>query len=143
VDKIQIVIDTNIFISSLYSRRGYAYELMSQIDSEKFEVNISVPLILEYEDVSKRMVEKLTISEEDIDIVIDYICAIGNRHEIFYLWRPFLKDPRDDMVLELAVAASCEYIVTYNHKDFEGVEDQFGISIVTPEEFLQQIGEQK
>ena len=143
MNKIQIVIDTNIFIGSLYSRRGYAYELMSQIDNEKFEVNISVPLILEYEDVAKRMLDKLAILEEDIDIVIDYICSIGNQNEIFYLWRPFLKDPRDDMVLELAVAANCEYIVTYNHKDFEGVKDQFGKSIVTPDEFLQQIGEEK
>jgi len=143
VNKIQIVIDTNIFIASLYSRRGYAYELISQIDSAKFEINISVPLILEYEDVAKRMLDKLGISKEDIDTVIDYICAVGDQHKIFYLWRPFLKDPRDDMVLELAVAAGCEYVVTYNKKDFEGVEDQFGISIVTPDEFLQQIGAQK
>jgi len=143
MSKIQIVIDTNVFIASLYSRRGFAYDLVSQIDSDKFEVNVSVPLILEYEDVAKRMLDQLEISEEEIDIVIDYICAIGNKQEIFYLWRPFLKDPRDDMVLELAVAASGEYIVTYNKKDFEGVEDQFGISVVTPEEFLRQIGEKK
>jgi len=141
MSEIQIVIDTNIFISSLYSSRGYAHELFSQIDSDKFEINISVPLILEYEDVAKRMLDKLVISEEDVDAVIDYVCSIGNRHEIFYLWRPFLKDPKDDMVLELAVAAGCEYIVTYNQKDFEGVRDQFGIFIVTPKEFFQAIGE--
>ena len=143
MSKIQIVIDTNIFIGSLYSRRGYAYELMSQIDSSDFEMNISVPLILEYEDVAKRMLNKLMITRQDIDAVIDYICSVGNQHEIFYLWRPFLKDPKDDMVLELAVAGSCEYIVTYNQKDFEGVEEQFGILVVTPDEFLRQIGARK
>lgn len=89
------------------------------------------------------MLEELSLTETDIDTVIDYICSISNQHEIFYLWRPFLKDPRDDMVLELAVAASCEYIVTYNRKDFVGVEEQFGISVVTPDEFLQQLGVKK
>lgn len=143
MSKIQIVIDTNIFIGALYSRRGYAYELMSQIDRDDFEINISVPLILEYESVAKRMLKKLRITKEDIDIALDYICSIARPHEIFYLWRPFLKDPKDDMVLELAVASRCDYIVTYNEKDFEGVKEQFGISIVTPDEFLRQIGERK
>ena len=143
MSKIQIVVDTNVFIAALHSRRGYAHEFISQIDSDELQLNISVPLILEYEDVAKRMIEKIALSEQDIDIVIDYLCTIANQHKVFYLWRPFLKDLRDDMVLELAVAASCECIVTYNKKDFEGVEDQFGISIVTPNEFLQQIGEKR
>ena len=143
MSKIRIVIDTNILIAGLYSRRGYAYELISNIDDPQFEVYLSVPLVLEYEDVAKRMARQLGRTEEDIDIVIDYICSIGKLQKIFYLWRPFLKDPRDDMVLELAVAASGEYIVTYNKKDFEGIEEQFGIPIITPEEFLREIGEQK
>lgn len=57
----------------------------------------------------------------------------------FFLWRPFLKDPKDDMVLELAVEAQCEYIVTFNQKDFVG-SDQFGIAVVTPQEFLRKTG---
>lgn len=142
MSKIQIVIDTNIFIASIYSRRGYAYALFSQIDNERFEINLSIPLILEYEDVAKRMTTKFAISSQDIDVIIDYICSIGNKRKIFYLWRPFLKDPKDDMVLELAVMAKCNYIVTYNKKDFEQVKNQFGISIVTPDEFLQEIGTQ-
>lgn len=143
MSKIQIVVDTNVFIAALHSRRGYAHELISQIDSDEFQLNISVPLILEYEDVAKRMLGQIKISERDVDIAIDYICAVANQHEIFYLWRPFLTDLRDDMVLELAVTAGCECIVTYNKKDSEGVEDQFGISIVTPNDFLQQIGKKK
>ena len=60
--------------------------------------------------------------------------------EIFFLWRPFLRDPRDDMVLELAVEAECDAILTYNQRDFAGVE-QFGLRANTPKEFLQEIGE--
>ena len=136
----QVVIDTNILIASLYSRRGYAYALFSQINNGNFGINLSTPLVLEYEDVAKRMVTKLAISIQDIDAIIDYICSVGNQHKVFYLWRPFLKDPKDDMVLELAVAAKCDYIITYNKKDFKHVKSQFGISIVTPDEFIQKTG---
>ena len=65
---------------------------------------------------------------------------MANQREVFYLWRPFLKDARDDMVLELAVGAECNFIVTYNKRDFRGVE-RFGIAVVTPKEFLQKVGE--
>ena len=59
---------------------------------------------------------------------------------MFYLWRPTLRDSNDDLVLELAVAADCDAIVTFNQRDFAGVE-QFGLRVVTPGEFLKEIGE--
>jgi len=136
----QIVIDTNVLVAALRSRRGAAFKLLMLIDSGKFEVNISVPLVLEYEDAAKRLVGKIALTARDIDAIIDYICAVAHRRTIFYLWRPFLKDPKDDMVLELAVTASCDYIVTYNKGDFAGAE-QFGLQVVTAKEFLQNIGE--
>ena len=71
---------------------------------------------------------------------IDYICSVGRGHEIFFLWRPFLPDPKDDMVLELALAAHCDAIVTFNKRDFRGAE-QFGIRLLTPQEFLKALGE--
>jgi predicted nucleic acid-binding protein len=58
---------------------------------------------------------------------------------IYYLWRPHLSDPRDDMVLELAVSAKCDFIVTFNQSDFSGA-DVFGVRILTPKELLQKIG---
>ncbi len=140
MDKPQIVIDTSVVIAALRSRRGAAYKLLTRVDSEKFETNISVPLILEYEDAAKRIVGEVALTARDIDNVLDYLCAVANHRVIFYLWRPFLKDPKDDMVLELAVTSASTYIVTYNQKDFEGAE-QFGIQVVTPKEFLQIIGE--
>jgi predicted nucleic acid-binding protein len=62
-------------------------------------------------------------------------------HHIFYLWRPQLKDPSDDMVLELAVTAGCDYNLTYNVNDFKGSE-KFGIEAITPKVFLEMVGEQ-
>ena len=136
----QIVIDTRVFVAALRSRRGASYKLFALLDSSPFEVNISVPLILEYEDAAKRLIGPIALTARDIDNIIDYICLVANHRTVFYLWRPFLSDPKDDMLLELAVAATCDFIVTYNKHDFEGVE-QFGLRIVTAKEFLQGIGE--
>jgi putative PIN family toxin of toxin-antitoxin system len=140
MSKYQIVIDTNVFIAALRSSRGASYKLLTLIDSGKFEANISIPLILEYEEVAKRLVGPIALSENDIDNILDYICKVAGRWKVFYLWRPFLKDPKDDMILELAITAECNFIVTYNKSDFKGVE-QFGIRAVTAKEFLQEIGE--
>jgi putative PIN family toxin of toxin-antitoxin system len=138
--KRQIVIDTNVIVSALRSRRGASYRLLSLIESEKFEVNISVPLVVEYEDASKRLIGEIPLTASDIDDLIDYICKTANRWLIYYLWRPLLKDPKDDMILELAITAACDAIVTYNKSDFQG-SDRFGIRLITPKEFLEEIRE--
>ena len=138
--KYQIVLDTNVFVAALRSRRGASYRLLTWIGKDKFEANISVPLVLEYESVAKRLVQENIVTEVTIDSILNYMCRTANQKEIFFLWRPTLKDPKDDMVLELAFAASCDYIVTYNKSDFQGVE-KFGIQPVTPKEFLKVIGD--
>jgi predicted nucleic acid-binding protein len=91
--------------------------------------------VLEYEAVAREHARELGLTHSDVDDVIDYLCAVGHRRQIFYLWRPFLPDPRDDMVLEVAVEAGCEMIVTFNLRDFVGVE-QFGLQALTPGQFL-------
>jgi len=136
----QIVIDTNVFVAALRSRRGASYRLLMLVDSGRFVVNVSVPLVLEYEDAAKRFLDQIHLSERDVGDIIDYVCAVARQRAIFYLWRPLLRDPKDDMVLELAVSADCEFIVTYNQRDFVGAEG-FGIRVVTPRAFLREIGE--
>jgi len=136
----QIVIDTNIIYSALRSRRGASYRLLSLLDSSKFETNLSVPLVIEYEDVLLRKIQTLNINESEIGQFLDYLCLVGNWHEVYFLWRPILKDPKDDMILELAVRANCNYIITYNKADFQGV-DTFDIKLATAKEFLQIIRE--
>lgn len=136
----KIVIDTNIIVSALRSRNGFSFDLLSIIDDERFKVFISVPLILEYEDAIKRNKSIIKLSKSDIDAVLDYICLIAEKRKIFYLWRPYLKDPKDDMVLELAVESECDYIISFNKKDFEGIK-KFNLKVLTLKEFLIIIGE--
>lgn len=139
---INIVLDTNVIISAQRSQRGASAKLMSLVDTGRFEIHISVSLTLEYEDVLRRQRSILRLTENDVTDLVDYLCAASHHHQIYFLWRPQLRDPGDELVLELAVAAKSDYIVTYNKKDFVGV-DKFGIVVVTPKEFLQEIGEIK
>ena len=134
----RIVIDTNVLVAALKSRRGASFTLVSVLPSDEFSVAISVPLVLEYEDALKRL-ESSVITEQDIGNFIDFLCKIGQHQEIFYLWRPFLPDPSDDHVLEVAVAAGCDAIVSYNKRDFKGIE-RFGLRVLDPREFLSEIG---
>jgi predicted nucleic acid-binding protein len=97
---------------------------------------------MEYEEVLQRALPQLFVSQAAVDDVLDYLCEIATPHEIFFLWRPFLRDPNDDMVLEVAVKAECDYIITFNQRDFVGIE-QFSLQAVTPGEFLRRIGVMK
>ena len=97
-------------------------------------------LILEYEGAAKRLGREFGLTHADIEDILDYVCSVADLREIHYLWRPILKDPQDDHVLELAVESSAKCIVTYNRRDFLGAE-KFGIKVVTPKEFLKGIGE--
>lgn len=135
----RIVLDTNVLISALRSRHGASYRLLMLLDSASFEPVVSVPLVLEYEAVAKKLVDQTRLTVRDVEAIIDFICAIAVSARVFYLWRAILKDPKDDMVLEAAVAAGCTHIVTFNIRDFVGAE-RFGIKIVTPQEFLAEIG---
>ena len=135
----QIVIDTNVLVAGLRSRRGSAFRLLSLVGTGQFDIHLSVPLVLEYEDVLLRELPHLQVTREAVEDLIDFHCSIATCHPIFFLWRPFLRDPKDDMILELAVKARCDFIVTYNTRDFDGVE-QFNLRTVEPNAFLQHIG---
>lgn len=140
--KPSIVLDTNVIISAQRSKRGASAKLMSLIGTGRFEIHMSVALALEYEDVLHRQSQTLRLSREDVTDLIDALCALSHHHKIYFRWRPQLHDAGDEMVLELAVSARCSHIVTYNQKDFVGAE-KFGLKVVTPKVFLQEIGEQK
>jgi len=86
------------------------------------------------------MIGEIALSKKEIDDILDFVISNSNHWQIYYLWRPQLKDPSDDMVLELAVTANCNYIITYNVNDFKGIEN-FGIKAMTPKEFLEMVGE--
>ena len=137
--KPQIVIDTNVVVAAQRSKRGASSKLLSLLGTDRFDLHVSVPLVVEYEGVITRQRHELGLTEEDVAAVVDSLCALAIRHKIYFLWRPYLRDAKDEHVLELAVAARCDYIITFNKDDFRGVE-QFGIHVIGPKEFLEKIG---
>jgi putative PIN family toxin of toxin-antitoxin system len=136
---VQIVLDTNVLIAGLRSRRGASFRLLSLIPQQLFQINLSVAIVLEYEAVAKRMAPSIGLTHDDVDTLLDYLCTVANHCQVFFLWRPLLADPADDFVLELAVAAGCRYIVTHNVRHFQGI-GHFGVDAMTPKAFLEQIG---
>lgn len=136
----QVVIDTNVLLAALRSQRGASHRLLRLLGDVRWQMNLSVPMLLEYEDVLKRPDAGLSLSTGEIEDILDFICAEANLREIFYLWRPVLPDPKDDFVLELAVESQSDFIITFNVRDFVGVE-KFGMAAITPQEFLRKLGE--
>ena len=134
----RVVLDTSVLVAGVRSRRGASFEVLSRLGNGTFGVAVSVSLVLEYEAALLRHVAESALDEDDVRDLIDYVCDVAIRQKIFFLWRPFLRDPGDDLVLELAVAAQCEAIVTHNVRDFRGIE-QLGVRVLTPGEFLQEL----
>ena len=134
----RVVLDTNVLVSALRSRRGAAWRLVQRVGTSAFEHVLSVALILEYEAVCKRPGAGLRVTPEVIDDVLDYLAATGRQQPIHFVWRPTLPDPADDHVLDLAVAAGAS-IVTYNRRDFAPAA-RFGVAVLTPQRFLEQLG---
>lgn len=135
----RLVIDTNVLIAALRSPSGASFQMLQLIGRGYFETCVSVPLVLEYESVAKREAAHLLVSLEDVDDLLDYICQVSWRTEIFYTWRPQLRDPDDEMVLELAISSHSDGIVTFNKRDFAGAE-RFGLRLLNPVELLREIG---
>ena len=129
------MIDTNVLVSALRSSSGASYQILLAADRGDFEVALSVPLLAEYDDVAGRSDVGITIPADAVDAVIGRIAQIAHKQSIYYLWRPILPDPKDDMVLELGIAAGASHIVTFNRGDFRPASE-FGISVVQPSEFL-------
>lgn len=138
----RVILDTNVLVAALRSDIGASYALVSQLPSERFQMALTVPLYLQYQDVLTRP-EHMTgaSSRDDILNFLRYLCSIAHRQRVFFLWRPWLKDPKDDMVLEAAVASQSRYIITHNLRDFTGsrIEESFGIVPMRPREFFHRL----
>src|SRR5690349_14507086 len=117
-----VVIDTNVVVAAFRSRRGASFALLERVGTGQFEIVVSVPLVLEHADALSRQLSFTGLEESDVNDLLDYLCAVGRRQPIFFPWRPYLPDPKDDLVLEAAVAGGCDGIVAFNVRHFAGVE---------------------
>ena len=133
--KYRAVIDTNVLHAGLYSASGASFQILRLIERGRVIPILSTTLLFEYEEVLKRNQRMLGLSDRAANDVLDGLCARGESRKIHFLWRPYLSDPKDDHILELAVAAGAADIVTHNVKDFAQAS-ALGVRIVTPAKLL-------
>ena len=132
------ILDTCVLVSALRSKEGASHRVLQAVLAGKIRLALSVALAIEYEEVCLRPGLIPALDSAQIVKVIDGLCSLSQHQRIFYTWRPFLPDPDDDLVLELALAAGAPFIITQNFKDFRGSES-LGIRIVTPAQALTSI----
>ena len=137
----RVVLDTNVMVAAALSERGASRQLLLRVVDGLLDGAISVALMLEYEAVLKRP-ENLELSKltpEDVDVILDQVAASMEHVEIFYLWRPMLRDTGDDMVFETAVNGHADVTATFNIGDFGDAPKRFGIEVIRPGDLLRRL----
>ena len=103
------------------------------------EIGLSVALAIEYEAVSMRKEHLVAgaVSAADALVVVDALISVAVPIETHFRWRPQLRDPDDEMVLEVAVNGGAAAIVTFNRKDFAPAASHFGLDVLSPSQALE------
>ena len=135
--QMRVVLDTNVLVAAARSRNGASFALLAALRRDRFRLLASVPLFLEYEAVLKRP-EQLAAGQRSLTMVDAFLDALGLRLEpitMFYLWRPQLRDAKDEMVLETALNGRADALVTFNVGDFHAAA-KFDLPVIDPAAFL-------
>ena len=135
-----IIVDTNVWDAALRSPSGASHFILRNVLTGSIKAGASTTLFLEYDDVLKRPdhLRASKLSVEQVDIILSALAQRLEPIHINYRWRPMLKDPKDEMVLEAAVNGSANTIVTFNLRDFKGAEN-FGVEAILPSDFVRRI----
>lgn len=140
----RVVLDTNVLVAASRSRLGASFALLQALRDGRYKALVSVPLMLECEAVLLRP-EQLRASGRCAamtDAFLDALCLRVEPVHLHYLWRPQLRDPADEMVLETALNGRAQALVTLNIGDFAAAAD-FRLPVLTPGAFLRQLNEEK
>jgi putative PIN family toxin of toxin-antitoxin system len=132
------VLDTDVLVAAFRSDRGASRQLLRGALYRRFELLLSVPLMLEYEAVLTRP-EHLAacgLSAGEVERVLDDLASVARQVRLAFRWRPRLSDANDDMVLETAVNGNADAIVTFNQRDFEAAQRDFDCAVILPREAL-------
>ena len=128
------VLDTDVLVAAFRSNRGASRQLLLGALDRRFELLLSVPLMLEYEAVLTRP-EHLAacgLRAGEIERVLDDLSSVARQVRLAFRWRPRLSDANDDMVLETAVNGNADAIVTFNQRDFEEARKEFDCAVILP-----------
>lgn len=137
----RLVLDTNVVVAGLRSPSGASARLLELALDRRFTLALSVALALEFESVCNDPGHRIAsgLREDEVNQIISALCAVAEPVSAHLLWRPLLRDPGDEMVLETAINGHADALVTFNRKDFGDVPDRFGIALLAPRQALRRI----
>jgi len=140
--RIRVTLDTNVLVAGVRSRNGASFRVLSHWLHGAFTACASVPLWLEYEATLKRedVATAHGLSVDEVDALLDAWAVNVAPVELPFVWRPQLKDPKDEMVLETALNARADALVTFNRADFERAARRFGLPLWRPQDLLERLG---
>jgi putative PIN family toxin of toxin-antitoxin system len=136
-----LVLETDVIVSAMRSPRGASAELLRRVRKGQLCMGISVALGLEYEAVCLRTehCQAAGLSPQEALVFVDVIVALAQPVAVHYRWRPQLRDPCDEMVLEAAVNAQADALLTFNLRHFQSAALSFGLQVQQPGQFLRSL----
>lgn len=137
----RFVLDTDVLVAGLRSPQGASRRLLEMLDEGAFEALASVSMMLEYEDVLKRSdnLQAARLTAEEVDGFLDALALLVIPVTSFFLWRPALRDPGDEHVLEAAINGLADAIITFNVRHFRVAASRFGIELLRPGEAVRRL----
>ncbi|HEV2423794.1 MAG TPA: putative toxin-antitoxin system toxin component, PIN family [Terriglobia bacterium] len=137
----RIVLDTSVLVAATRSRRGAANALFRLVATRRVRMLATPPLFLEYEDVLKRPEQRLAhrLEWDEIDSLLAELAALAEPVDVHFQWRPQVRDPGDEMVLEAAVSGRADALVTYNVIDFAEAAEKFDVAVIRPIDLLRKV----
>jgi predicted nucleic acid-binding protein len=136
-----VIVDADVVVAAMRSPKGASAALLMAARHEQVTILANVALALEYEATCRRPEYGIAaeLRPAQVEIFVDAVIAMAEPVETHFLWRPQLRDPADELVLEAAANAQAFAIVTFNKKDFGTVPQQFGIEVLSPVDALRRI----
>jgi putative PIN family toxin of toxin-antitoxin system len=137
----RLVLDTDVVVAALRSDQGASRQLLLAALDRRITMLASVPLMLEYEAVLTRpeQLDKIGLSAAEIDVVLDALASVIEPVPLHFVWRPQLKDPADEMVLDTAVNGRADRLATFNVRHLRDAAMEFGIRANRPGEVLREL----
>jgi putative PIN family toxin of toxin-antitoxin system len=135
-----MILDTDVIIAAIRSSKGASAEIVRRVLRRQMRIELTVAMVLEYEAVATRdeHLQAGELSASEAIVLIDALAALADAVDIHFRWRPQLRDANDEMILEAAINATDQTIVTFNKRDFAGAE-RFDVKILSPQEILESL----
>jgi putative PIN family toxin of toxin-antitoxin system len=138
---VRVVLDTDSVVAAMRSPAGASAAVVRAARRTKVTLLVGVPLAIEYEAVCRRPEHRLAsgLSVSEVDVFLNALIGMAEPVETHFLWRPQLRDPNDEMVLEAAVNGRADALVTFNVRDYGTAAAQFGVEVLLPREAMARI----